>query len=814
MHAATVDWRDGPAVHGLALASGRARLSLDAAWPPKGAPYLHLKLDRFDLATLPAVLVPGGRWHGRLDVEAAFQEQRGHRLASLRLALRRARVPRVSGRWDLGGSFAYARGKLAGRASLASGHRGLLRADLAAALPARRVDEARDGRALADLLLHAPARLAGRLGPLGLGELERALGLRERLQGALSGRWRLRGSALHPRGIVELRSMALAVDDREIGDVALSLEARSGRTAAAARIRRPAQRAEVDVQASVERSAEALRDLDRAGRTALEGRLTVSHLPLELVSAQDVAPFTGTLGGDARLSGSLDRPAVRGELEVRELALRGQPLGWARSSFAWDGRDASVTAGLRQPLGGSLDLRLALPLRTDVAGGRLSVSLDRTAPLRGSLDARAVDLAFLSGLGGDLRSAAGRLQAKLAVAGTAAAPELNGPLAISGGRLALRGLGSYHDVALAATLGGRTGELEKLSVGSGLGTLDGRGRLTWPGESPTVQVAASLQARDFALWTEDQLRGMLTSHLDLEGKLGWRSGDLTIRASDASLRLPVLGGRELEPLTLDPGIEIVGSEPTPSAHPYALTAHVATAGSATVTGPDVNLPVRADLIARLGAETRISGRVDSGKGTITIYGRRLDVSHAALDFGPLGGPGRSPDDPLLSGQAEQKTQVATVYAGVSGTLRLPEFDLRSDPPLSHAQIATLLVSGTVDTSSPTSTAARSEATSPGAARGTTVAASAAGVFLSEALRGPLGEALPIDVLTLEPSYAEVGKRIGPLYIGAVENFGVTDPRRNQSEIRASYHLSKGLSLNSVIGDAGADSLDLNWEKSW
>ncbi|HUB05431.1 MAG TPA: translocation/assembly module TamB domain-containing protein [Myxococcales bacterium] len=798
---ASISWRNGPTVSNLKLAAGRARLSLDGGLPSQGTPYLHLKLRDLDLATLPALARLHPRLRGRVDAETTVQQYLGHRLASLKLTLRRGIWAGLPGPCDLQLALAYARGKLGGRVALEAGPRTLLRARLTAALPAERIDRLRTGEEVRTLLLDAPGQFDGRVGPLDVFRLEAALGFSRRLRGSVSGTWSLRGTWKQPRGEAHLDAVAAALEGRELGDVSVSLRARQRETRVAAVFRRPGRAAVLTAQLAAAAAPEGV-----GWAVPLAGSATLAKLPL---AEGGPAAFGGLLSGAAQLSGTPAAPRLAAKLSASGLSFRGQPLGRADASLDWRGPQARIDAELAEPLGGRLTASVSLPLSLPRRRTALAFVVG-DGPLKGALRSRRLDLSFLSGLGGLLRAVEGNLDADLRIGGTIAAPSVEGPLELTRGRLALRGLGTYRDVELRATAEGRSATVTELTGTSGIGTLTGHGRVAWPVNGGGPQLALTCAARDFALWSEDQLRAILSAQVQVSGTLAARGAALSVRASEARLSLPETNGRALEPLTLPRGIEIVGPRRPAPGSPYPLDVHVATVGSALVSGSDVELPASADLEARIGASTRLTGRVDVGRGKLTIFGRALDVEHADLDFGPEAGPGRAPDDPLLGGLAMQKTSAATVYVSVSGSLRKPQFDLRSDPPLSHEQIATLLATGVLDPSS----AAAAAALAPGTVGGATVAASAAGAFLSGALKDALGGVLPLDVLTLEPTQAEIGKRIGRLYLGAVENFGVADPRQNQSEIRARYRLGRGLSLDSKIGDAGADSLDLSWERSW
>lgn len=658
----------------------------------------------------------------------------------------------------------------------------------------------------------SPASLDASLGSVELAEIDRELDLGGELSGEASGELHLQGSLLSPRGSASLRLARLSFAGRELGDASLRLAATEAATRLQAEISGARAAGSLDGSLELALPLERLRDPRAVRVAALQGRLSAAGWPLALVEPASPAGslLGGRVGAQLSLLGSLSHPALVGTAAVSDLEVRGQPQGSAHAELHWDGEVASLGLALRQPAGGALDLSARLPLAAnDTAEGPL-IRLDSAAPLSGELSARSVDLGFLSGIGDPVRKAAGLLDARLSIAGTLWTPVASGEVALARGELALVGLGDFREIEARARLSPSIIQLDELRAASSEGTLEAKGEIDRTREGAHL-FSGQAETRDFGLWTGDALRGYLTSRLVIAGHFSRQGIVAELRALDAELRLPDVQSRELEPLSLPSNIVVLGGRPKAKSPGLPLDVHLVAPGPLEVTGSDLKAKGKADLWAHVDARgVRLRGRIDVSKGSLQLFGRTFGVDRATLGYGPVDGPGRAPDDPRLSALATETTPYAKVLVSVTGSLKAPEIDLTSEPPLSRQKISSLLATGTLPGAG---------GTSPGAGGGgveaSGVAASVAGAFLAGEIKGALGHYLPLDVLTLDPRHAEVGEHLGKrLYLGYVQNFGVVDPRINTNEIRAQYQLNREFSLDSEYGDAGAGRLDLDWKHDW
>ncbi|MHB1845872.1 MAG: translocation/assembly module TamB domain-containing protein [Deltaproteobacteria bacterium] len=667
---------------------------------------------------------------------------------------------------------------------------------------------------LVALLRSAPMALDGSVGWVELAEVDRELGLRAEVAGETSGELHLQGELLHPRGSAELHVVGLAVAGRSIGEGALQLAADDRSTRLHAELtgaHAPERKADgtLEVGLPLERLTDA-----RALRSApLSGRATYSGWPLALLwppRRLEAPPIDGVAGGEVTLAGSLAVPELRGQAHVPELRVRGESEGSADSTLSWDGQVAQVALSLREPHGGALEAAARIPAVAGASGAEPPVRIDPNGALSGTMRAHAFDLSFLSALGEPIGAAQGTLEANLALAGTLRSPVGTGTVDLSNGELALVGLGEYRKLTAHLRLAPQAIWIDALSGTSGEGTLVAKGEIDRTAEGAHL-FSGQAETRNFALWTGDAVRGHLTSKLALAGHFSLAGIDMEIRALSAHLQLPDEQARELEPLSLPTDIVILGHESHSSGAGLPLDVHLVAPGPVVVTGSDLSATGKADLWAHVAADdVRLRGRIDVSKGSLELFGRTFEIERAVLGYGPKDGPGRPPDDPRLSATATQKTAVAKVFVVVTGSLKEPELDLHSEPPLSESQISSLLATGTLPTA-----AGQNPGAGQGGIEASGVAASVAGAFLASTLKGAIGHYLPLDVLTLDPTHAEIGEHLGSrLYLGYVQNFGVVDPRVNTNEIRAQYQLDRDFSLDSTYGDAGAGELNLEWTHDW
>ncbi|MFE1602357.1 translocation/assembly module TamB domain-containing protein [Methylobacterium sp. ID0610] len=441
-----------------------------------------------------------------------------------------------------------------------------------------------------------------------------------------------------------------------------------------------------------------------AGRASLDGRLgsrldlrlALVKLPLSLARIADPRlALSGTLDGEASLSGALDSPEGRYALQVSRLVTPETrsaglpPIDAKLQGPIRDGRaglDGTVSAGrgMQLTLGGTVPVE---------PGGPLGLTA------RGTIDA-ALANTVLSTSGQRL---AGRLAVDGEVAGTLAAPRVGGSATLTGGSFSdpLQGI-RLTDIQGRVSGRGDTLVIERLTAATrNGGSLRVEGRVA---VAPAQGFPGSLTIRaDRAELVSSPLMTAVTGlDLALAGPLA-RTPRISGRVDVVSLEV---GIPDRLPATVQPlpGIRHVN---VPEAERRRLAARARQqAGTGRKGAPfdatldiAVNAPGRIvvrgrGVDAELGGSLRLTGTsrapVANGgfamrRGRIQIVGQRLDFNRGRLTFA---GDLTAPD---LDFEAQTQAGDVTARIAVNGPADRPAFVLNSEPPLPQDEVLSRLL---------------------------------------------------------------------------------------------------------------------------
>lgn len=439
-----------------------------------------------------------------------------------------------------------------------------------------------------------------------------------------------------------------------------------------------------------------------------------------------------------------------------------------------------------------VDLPLSIgSIKANAQLGPAAVFMQR--PLAGSVELLLPDLSWLGKLTAEVEKAEGRFEARYALAGTLAAPELDGNAELSGGRFLLVTPAIELSEVSARITGGGSGALQvQASAKSGDGTLSLSGS-AGPGPLADLQ----LKGDNF------QVANMLEAR-------AWVSPDLNFRLAEGEARVTgtlVVPRAEITPKNLNTGVGPTSDEVI-----------VRTGEEADTKGPSIHAEVRLELGDKVrfegfGLKTRIEGAVTayeepgrptSARGELRLmegqykaYGQDLTIQTGRLIF--TGGPVTSPAVELDA--LRKPTDEIEVGVRVRGTLDSPRLSLYSTPSMPQEQQLGWLVLG------------RSlEATGNSDDRAMLSNAALAlglsgGDFLAQKLRGGLG----IDEVSIGSKPGEdadqakltIGKYISPkLYVAY--GFGIFQPGQ---VFRLLYDLGHGFKISTESGvNTGGDVL--------
>jgi translocation and assembly module TamB len=514
---------------------------------------------------------------------------------------------------------------------------------------------------------------------------------------------------------------------------------------------------------------------------------------------------------------AIEVPAAEGGVEVLRSGLQALE---ARVDLA-DGR-LSASASLRGAAIGSLRAEARAPLAWTPAGVP-----DTTVPLEGSIDLRVPSLAFTRAMVGEAWRFDGALQARLALAGTLAAPRVTGRIDGTGLAAEQRELGmKLVDGELAASVTDNAVLVERLRFASGAGSVSMTGALRPDERSEAVLVLDRMpiplgagQRLTLSGEARAALRGGL---LTLRGALRADEGVIELTAYDTpSLSRDVVVVRDAAEAATRAREREIARRAGPQA-PAAEADASAGKGFRVLSnlqidlgdrfrvfgaGVDARLVGQLTLRGRLPDAPRLTGTVRVAQGTYTGFGQKLEIERGVLVFsGPV-------DNPSIDLVAYRRYLPVEAGVSLTGTARLPRIALVSKPDVPEPDKLSWLVLGTGSDS----------ARSGGQNSALQAAAATLLATADPSLAGPgIASTFGLDVLSVrtaqvgstgeagsaatsaQDSIVTLGKRLTDrLFISYEQSL-----RGLQNLLRLQYELTERLSVRAKAGTQNA--VDLLW----
>ena len=499
-----------------------------------------------------------------------------------------------------------------------------------------------------------------------------------------------------------------------------------------------------------------------------------------------------TIAAEPRLNGRFGVHRERGDI-VADLAVDGttqpQDLGItslaASGTFHDDALDASISFASARA--GSANGTLAIGSVAGAAPG----TIDRSAPLRLALRADLGSLVLIQPLFGTDAAVNGRAQVDVAAAGTVGDPLWSGTLRGEALRIDAPRYGVHaSDGDLRAHLTSAGIVLDDASFHSGDGTFVASGLIALPG--------ARGEARSHVTWKADRFRAANRPDLRLivsgEGAVA-----LANRRLELSGRLAIVEGHvEYEPtpsgqLASDIVIEgrSVASRQDSRDVPVVLDVDVDLGNALTFTGEglDTRLAGRVRITTAPGGTLLGRGTIRAVNGTYYAFGQKLTIDRGRLIFdGPL-------DNPALDVVALRKNLAVEAGVALTGTVKVPQVRITSNPPVSENEALAWLVTGQgLNTSSRVDYAALSAASAALLGRG------------GKPLTTEIAQRLGLDDISLQSGAASgtdgtasqvvvFGKRISDrLSLGYEQGLSLAS-----SALRLEYALSRRVTLRAEAG---------------
>jgi translocation and assembly module TamB len=364
----------------------------------------------------------------------------------------------------------------------------------------------------------------------------------------------------------------------------------------------------------------------------------------------------------------------------------------ARLSIASDG--PAVVASLRwdSAQAGQADARVSTRL-TQQNG---QWTWPAQAPLEGRLKASLPRISTWSVLAPPGWRAAGTLEAEATLAGTRAAPQMNGTLQARG--LALRSVVngiSLSDGTLLARLQGNRMRIESFTLkGAGGGSVTAQGEVAWVDGKPGMTIDAV--AQELRVTTQPDRRVTVSGNLKARLANAQMNLDGQLKVDQARIMLPEesapqLGDDVFVRKPVPPGKTGEQAGPAgPAAQPIKLqlnvTLDLGNDFRLTGLGIDTRLAGKLQLTGD-GKTPRLLGTINTVDGEYRAYGQWLTIEQGVLRFtGPY-------DNPSLDVLAIRPNLTQRVGVQITGTALAPTVRLYASPDMADSEKLAWLLLG-------------------------------------------------------------------------------------------------------------------------
>ncbi|MDD2900909.1 MAG: translocation/assembly module TamB [Syntrophales bacterium] len=534
----------------------------------------------------------------------------------------------------------------------------------------------------------------------------------------------------------------------------------------------------------------------------LTARLEAVDLPASLIHLKG-ASLAGKVQGHLDLSGSLEHPAMHGQLtwgpgKWGDFSFRAleTSVNYREDNLLLKGSVEEKAKGPRLVWDGQIPLKLSFsPLKWDWG--------ERDLNLR--VQGENASLALLTALSPEVHGAEGSLSIMAQWQGNPRHPRVSGKVRWGEGKLQFRTAGkAFHLLPGEATLLGEKIVIPDLALESG-GMAHLRGAVTLAGFRPHhLDIRANLQ--DFQA-------------LDRGGAEASASGNVSLRGLWSA---PLLKGRLLvskaffRPSFFQTGIHediVLKKAPPPLAKTETngemavwqnleMDITLESPEGARIRDKRLNMILAGTLKARKkpGEPCYVSGVLRSRGGTYELHGRPFKIERGEIRF-----PGKPHAEVTLEGRAIHEISGLTLILNASGPAGKPQVRMESIPPLPPSDLLAYLVFGR-----PAQSLTREEYQTVGQQ-----ALGILGGISAQKIQEFLGKDFPlVGNVRMKGGQSEGRQTVGiakPLTKDITVTFErKTSPlyRDDSNQVRLEYKVNKYLSLESQMGErnSGGDVL--------
>lgn len=523
-----------------------------------------------------------------------------------------------------------------------------------------------------------------------------------------------------------------------------------------------------------------------------------------ITSSNNRRRLTGTIRGEAKVTGTLADPALALELFIAD-------LGSQRTKI----KELRVSGSFKQ---GALHAEI---IGSGDKGGTLKAIADldpkKPAEAQVAINAKAFDLSPLA-----------RLVPTILLGVTA---QLDGDLKVTGidpGTMRVAGNLTIGNVRLpiANQVGALTEGVVKLAFQQNRANVTVTGKIE--GGKVDAKASAALDGilprsgeldlviTDLSLITP--LTPTINATLHADARMKDKRWEVDAKLTKGLVRVPAEQGRVLHPVGPPADLVFVTNARTVTDPPPSLaeSARSWAAGRARNPWLTIALQIEEVVVRSVQATGTVRGKIDVAiaddglsvdggiglrGGDVMLFGRHYDVPRATILFdGPI--------DPVIDLQLKHDFSQLALMVSAYGRASNAKLRFSSDPAsYTEAQLLGFFLGG-----------------NPGSGRDSTpdAANSVAAAVASQTLGSLITRQLPvrIDVLAYQPQTLSssgslvAGRWLTEKLLLLVRSRSDPRPLENSAEGELQYWLRRGLLLDGVAGDKGTFGLDLLWNRRW
>jgi hypothetical protein len=582
------------------------------------------------------------------------------------------------------------------------------------------------------------------------------------------------------------------------------------------------------------------------------GALTVEAQHVDLAQIDQLAMLNrgiaGTLDANVRVTGTTAAPAVQGHVSVAKGGFAKFTYQSLTADASYDQQRITLDATLTQAPGVQLTAKGTIPTAA-LSSTNAAAGAGEQIDMR--VQSSRIDLAMVQSFTTAVTNVGGTLEADVHVTGTAHDPRFSGFVDIAGGRFDVPDAStSFSGLTTKIQFDPNVVRIPQFRI------LDEHGdALTIGGqlamhEGKAGAVNVSLDADQFKLMDNELGDVHVETHLKLTGDVHAPRIEGEVRMDQARLELDrillqiaspyseealpevltaeeaaasparesnrptdtaIAAGRQARgqrPRTTNPALEQQnGIGQTGALAPIAMNVHLVVPDNMVVRGQDLrpggptamqigslNATLGADLRIRKGADRPllIRGTARTVRGFYEFQGRRFElVRDGQVQF--LGLPEINPTLDVSATRLIPNTGV-TARIHVTGTMRAPELNLSSDPPLDESDILSLIIFNRNVNELGTGQRASLAETAGGIASG----------FIAAPLSRSVGKALDVDLFEITTTDPQTGETAGGVTLGKQVNDKTFVKFRQQfgqhsfTQFELEYDLSRFLRVQTTV----------------